>query len=96
MSKNVSWVGAVALQCPDPLRLDENFTHPAKVEEDDMNRRHLSVTVSAGRQRSFLLVSRLPAASASRKVLCAQVLAYGAVGPHSFLSGTALLVLRRM
>ena len=37
-----------------------------------MNRRHLSVTVSAGRQRSFLLVSRPPAASASRKVLCAQ------------------------
>ena len=96
MSKNVSWVGAAALQCPDPLRLDENFTHPAKVEEDDMNRRHLSVTVSAGRQRSFLLVSRLLAASASRKVLCAQVLAYGAVGPHSFLSGTTLLVLRRM
>ena len=96
MSKNVSWVGAVALQCPDPLRPDENFTHPAKVEEDDMNRRHLSVTVSAGRQRSFLLVSRLPAAPASRKVLCAQILAYGAVGPHSFLSGTTLLVLRRM
>ena len=56
-----------------------------------MNRRHLSVTVSAGRQRSFLLVSRPPV-----KVLCAQVLAYGAVGPHSFLSGAALLVLRRM
>lgn len=91
MSKNVSWVGAAALQCPDLLRVDENFTRPARVEEDDMNRRHLSVTVSAGRQRSFLLVSRPPV-----KVLCAQVLAYGAVGPHSFLSGTTLLVLRRM